>query len=198
MSNEASKTSHHAPAHHADVKTKGRSLVNKPYGYDRDKAKYKSWWQSMFTYVRNKKNNITSDSKRIDVVLSYIRGDHVDAWVQNYSDQNFNEKREEWRASWAQFKEHLKEQFVDSNLVRDARDQIERLRQRQDTAQDFFQKFEILLTQAEYSKDDTYVVHLLETNINEKIIDQIYGSRDGLPEEYKDWKKQIIQIDHSD
>ncbi len=73
-------------------------------------------------------------------------------------------------------------------------DQIEWLRHGQDTAKDFFQKFKVLLTQAGYSKDDTYVVRLLKTNVNKKIIDQIYGSRDKLPEEYKDWKKQIIQI----
>ncbi len=69
------------------------------------------------------------------------------------------------------------------------------MRQGQDTAQDFFQKFKVLLTQAEYSKDDAYVIRLLETNVNEKIIDQIYGSQDGLLEEYNDWKKQIIQTD---
>ncbi len=148
----------------------------------------------MFTYIRDKKNNITSNFKRINVVLSYIQGDHVNAWVQNYTDQNFNESREEWRVSWAQFKEHLKEQFIDSNLARDAQDQIERLHQGQDTAKDFFQKFKILITQAGYLKDDAYVVRLLKTNVNKKIINQIYGSQNGLPEEYREWKKQIIQI----
>ncbi len=49
----------------------------------------------MFTYIRDKKNNITSDSKRIGVVLSYIQGDHVNAWVQNYMEQNFSELQEE-------------------------------------------------------------------------------------------------------
>ncbi len=38
-------------------------------------------------------------------------------------------------------------------------------------------------------------MHLLETNVNEKIIDQIYSSQDGLQEDYGEWKKQIIQID---
>ncbi len=94
-----------------------------------------------------------------------------------------------------QFKKHLKEQFVDSNLAWDAQDQIEWLRQGQDTAEDFFQKFKILLNQAWYLKDDAYVMRLLKTNVNKKIIDQIYDSRDGLPEEYEDWTKQIIQID---
>ncbi len=61
-------------------------------------------------------------------------------------DQNFSKSKEEWRVSWAQFKEHLKEWFVDSNLARDAQDQIEQLRQGQDTTKDFFQKFEILIT----------------------------------------------------
>ncbi len=46
----------------------------------------------MFTYICDKKNNLTSDSERINVVLSYIRGDHVDAWVQNYLVQNFDEE----------------------------------------------------------------------------------------------------------
>ncbi len=84
---------------------------------------------------------------------------------------------------------------MNSNLAQDAQDQIKWLCQGQDTAQDFVEKFKILLTQAEYSKDNAYVVRLLRTNINKKIINQIYDSRDGLPEEYKDWKRQIIQID---
>ncbi len=67
--------------YYANAEPKGRSLVNKPYNYDGDKTKYKSWWRSMFTYIRDKKNNITSDFEIINVVLSYIRGDHIDAWV---------------------------------------------------------------------------------------------------------------------
>ncbi len=65
---------------------------------------------------------------------------------------------------------------MDFNLAQDVQDQIKRSRQGKDTAQDFFQKFEVLLTQAEYSKDDAYVVRLLKTNVNEKIINQIYSS----------------------
>ncbi len=53
-------------------------------------------------------------------------------------DQNFSEEEEERTVSWAQFKEHLKEQFMDSNLAQDAQDQIECLRQGRDTAKDFF------------------------------------------------------------
>ena len=65
----------------------------------------------------------------------------------------------------------IKERFVDLNLERQAQIQIKALTQGSDMAEDFFQKFEILLTQAEYKKEDLYVIQLLEMNVNNRIID---------------------------
>ena len=177
--------------------TIGRSLVNKPDVFNGDKTKFKSWWRTVFTYIRDAsaKNQIADDGERIDICLSYIRGNEVDVWVQNYTEEHFDEDIEEWAVTWRTFKQDLQARFVDSNTARKAQIAIEKLRQGTDTAEDFFQKFETLLTQAGYKKEDAYVVRLLEINVNERIIDQIYSSQFGLPNDYAEWKAAITKID---
>lgn len=146
------------------------------------------------TYIRDIGASL-SDDKKIDIVFSYIRGKKIDAWVENYTQENFDKDKEKWAVSYAQFKKDLNARFVDANTERKAQIEIEALQQGKDTAEDFFQKFETLLTHAGYKKDDVYTIKLLELNVSAGIIDSIYKDRNGLPEEYEDWKKQILRLD---
>lgn len=132
-------------------------------------------------------------------MFSYIEGIDVDGWVKNYYDQHYNKDNIEngenpWNVNYTGVHNNLKERFTDANLACQAQIKIESLYQGSGTAEDFFQKFEILLTQAGYNQEEAYVTRLIETNINDQIIDQIYASS-SLPEEYDEWKKKILGID---
>ena len=133
------------------------------------------------------------------MLFSYIRGDGVESFVENYFDQHYKEENIEvgdnpWEVSYVQARKHLQERFTDANLKRQAQIKVESLYQGTDTAEDFFQKFKLLLTQASYARDSEYVTRLIELNVNEKIIDQIYASTD-LPENYEEWKHAVTKLD---
>ena len=82
---------------------------------------------------------------------------------------------------------------MDVNLKWAAQIKLKSLTQGTDTAEDFFQKFKLLLIQAGYAKDNEYIVTLLEKNVNERIIDQIYTGTD-LPMDYETWKYAVMKL----
>ena len=106
-----------------------------------------------------------------------MRGPNVQDWVQNYIDDNFSEQADDWKVTWATFKQHLNNSFLDKGRTLLAQEKLEIIQQGPDTADDFFKKFEILLNDTGYQKDSPFVIRLIEKAVNGKTIDQIYGSR---------------------
>lgn len=141
--------------------------------------------KTVHTSLRTKKLNSSS----------LCQGDAIEDFIQNYFDKHYNENEHDpWNMGYQTIHQHLKEQFTVSNLVHLVQVKIEALTQGADTAEKFFQKFEILFTQAGYDRDDVYIIRLIKMNVNERIIDQIYGSLQ-LPVTYNQWKENMIQID---
>ena len=106
---------------------KGRSLLKEPPVFDGTKDAYKEWQRKMFTYICDPRNRIRMDSERIDVTMLYIEGPKVRDWSQNYHSHNYNEERERWTVSWAQFKQELNNQFLDKACQDKAQEEFERI-----------------------------------------------------------------------
>ena len=176
--------------------TSGKSLLKEPSDFNGDKSEFKEWRRQLFAYIRDPRNRVQSDNERIDIAISYMRGTKVKGWVQNYSDDHFNDTNETWDVSWKDFKDALNAAFLDKGRVQNAQERLEHLQQEKKTAEEFFNEFEILLHDTGYKKDDPYVIRLIEMNVNQKIIDQIYGSRTDRIKKYDDYKNVIISIDN--
>ena len=174
-------------------------MLNKPEVFIGNRAKFKTWFWKVGLYIRDCEKELQTDEQKINFLFSYIQGDAVDSWVENYYDQHYKEiniDREDnpWLVDYLKVWEDLSERFTDANLKWAAQVKIDSLTQGSDTAEDFFQKFKVLLTQAGYTWDNEYVVTLLEKNVNDRIIDQIYSGTD-LPADYKTWKYAIMKLD---
>lgn len=181
-----------------DTPRERASLLNKPEEFSGDKAKFKTWFRQIGLYIRDCKELKTNEQK-INLPLSYIRGQDVAGWVENFYDQHYTEVNldigdDPWDISYANTRKELQDRFTETNLARQAQIKIESLYQGSGTPEDFFQKFEILLTQAGYQKTEAYVTRLIETNINDQIIDQIYSSQ-YLPDDYDNWKATVLRLD---
>ena len=106
----------------------------------------------MFTYIRDPRNRIKTDSERIDVTMSYIEGPKVRDWSQNYHSHNYNEEKEKWTVNWAQFKQELNNQFLDKARQDKAQEEFERIQQGpNEKAADFFTHFKICIDTAGYA-----------------------------------------------
>lgn len=173
----------------------GKSLLHPPLLFDGKKLDFKKWQHSLFTWIRDPHNRIADEQEEIDVTLSYICGEHVMQWLQNYHNTYFDKQLEIWNRSWPEFKGDLNKAFLDSNRTRMAQEKLEMVWQGQDTAEDFFQKFELLFGEAGYECNSAYVIRLLEKAVNDCIIDQIYGSHTTPIDKYADYKEAITSID---
>ena len=121
-------------------------------------------------------NKVQGDGEKIDITLLYMRGPNVQDWVQNYIDNNFSKQADNWNVTWAMFKQHLNDSFLDKGRTLLAQEKLEIIQQGMDTADNFFKKFEILLNNAGYKKNNPFVIRLIKKAVNGKTIDQIYGS----------------------
>ncbi|KDQ49053.1 hypothetical protein JAAARDRAFT_92951, partial [Jaapia argillacea MUCL 33604] len=151
----------------------------RPEIFTGDKQKFGRWWRSMQLFLRDPKNGTLLETEKTDILISHIRGPDVDTW---------------WQKSWVDVVTILKERFEDSNLQRQAELELEHLVQGKDSAEEFFQKFEILRNRAKYDKKNTHLLLLLEQNVNAGIIDKIYRVTP-LPADYDAWKKAILVHD---
>ncbi|KAF5365394.1 hypothetical protein D9757_011676 [Collybiopsis confluens] len=172
-----------------------KSLIKEPSEFNGNKRQFKEWQRQLFAYLRDPRNGIHTDGEKIDIALSYMRGMNVQDWVQNYYDNHFDELTEEWNVSWARFKQALNDAFLDRGRVLMAQEKLEAIQQGSDTADDFFKKFESLITEAGYQKDSPFTIRMIEKAVNPRTIDQIYGSRKDQIEKYDEYKETVISID---
>ncbi|KAF9254097.1 hypothetical protein L218DRAFT_887101 [Marasmius fiardii PR-910] len=145
----------------------------------------------MQLYQRDPKNENSSDSQKIDLTLSFIRGPKADPWVENYVDTRFDKANGAWQDTYVQFITKLKAWFVDSNLERQAQIRIEHYKQEKNSAEIYFQNFGVLMNQAGYAETDSHIIQLIELNVNENLIDKVYNCKT-LPTTYQEWKTAII------
>ncbi|KAF5382409.1 hypothetical protein D9757_009776 [Collybiopsis confluens] len=172
-----------------------KSLIKEPSEFNGNKRQFKEWQRQLFAYLRDPRNGIRTDGEKIDIALSYMRGMNVQDWVQNYYDNHFDELTEEWNVNWARFKQALNDAFLDRGRVLMAQEKLEAIQQGSDTADDFFKKFESLITEAGYQKDSPFTIRMIEKAVNPRTIDQIYGSRKDRIEKYDEYKETVISID---
>lgn len=149
----------------------------------------------MNMYVSDLANKLSTDGQKLNVVFSYIWGTQVDNWVESIFDAYYNNTINRWSKIYAELVLVIKEWFVDVTLVQQVQIQIDQLVQEAETAENFFQKFEVLRNLAWYDKNDLYLIRLIEMEINQKMIDQIYTSEVMLTD-YDFWKKKIIALDN--
>lgn len=179
----------------AAVATAVKGHVAKPDFFDGDKTKFRAWWRSIILYTGDVGNGLNTDTKKVGVAYSYIRGPNVEAWTANFFDTHFDESTELWTISWADAKVAIKARFEDANLKEQAQIKLENLRQGKRSAEDFFTEFETLMRQASYQKTDQFVIQLVRRHASKEIVDALCMSAT-IPTTYDQWREKIILLDN--
>ena len=121
----------------------------------------------MLAWIKDSHHKAQGNSEKIAVAMSYIEGPNVQEWSENTYQTFYDENTEKWVCTWDKFKELMDEQWLDSAAILSARNAIETIHQgANERAADFFTRFELLITTAEYQKDSPYIVNKIETTIN--------------------------------
>ena len=113
--------------------------MKEPPVFNGDKAAYREWKRKLTMWVSDEKNKIRSDSERINIALSYMDGEKVRDWIENFYDSNWLIGAGRWLDTWVEFVERLDKTYLDTARHADARVKFEKVRQgRDETAAAFF------------------------------------------------------------
>src|SRR3954470_23825146 len=123
--------------------------------------------------MANRDNFVTSEDK-IFFVLSYMMGGLAGQWAENEYEKIMEDGYVV--ASFSQFEHRLQGTFSDPNKEHNVQHQLSTTRQGcNETAEEFFQKFELNRRAASYSTGhDSYLIELLERNLKRDIVKTIY------------------------
>jgi len=95
-----------------------------------------------------------------------------------------------------QLMKDLEATFGDMNKKAKAQQKLLKCSQRGRSTEDFFMEFDQHRRTAGYTSDhNEFLIQLLNDNVDEQIILNIYNSRT-IPDDYLAWRKRIIDMDH--
>ncbi|EED85442.1 predicted protein [Postia placenta Mad-698-R] len=129
-----------------------KPVVNKPKDFDGDKELYEKWKMEMRLFIAD--HQISDDNRKTNVIVSYIRGPKVDAFVRIL--YNTNCAGGYWQISSTELWNILDEHYVDASLKEKAQQKIEYIRQGSRSADDYIVEFEDLASQAGYRLADEH------------------------------------------
>jgi hypothetical protein len=133
-----------------------------------------------------------SDESMVIFALSYMSQGSATRWADAYVDKALEE--DDW-GKYADFLYNLTHDFGDKEEPRKALEQMNWLFQGKGTASEYFQKLEQLALVAGIDINRTpHILLQMEKGLNSVLIDQLYFSGTP-PENYRDYKKRIVDAD---
>lgn len=169
-----------------------KPVVNKPKDFDGDKELYEKWKMEMRLFLAD--HQINDDNRRSNIIVSYLRGPKVDAFVRIL--YNNSCVGGIWQMSSVRLWAILDEHYIDASLREKAQQKIEYIRQGNRSADDYIVEFEDLASQAGYTLSDEHVIRLLKRGTSQNVVDQVYMSGN-IPTTYVEWCTRIRGIDRN-
>ena len=118
----------------------------------------------------------------------------ADQWAETFMEE-VEEKDDKSLGTFNNLLKDLEETFGDTNKQAKAQQKLWQYRQNGRQAEAFFMEFDQLRRSAGYDEeDDNILIQLLNDNVDEDLITNIYNSGD-VPESYLDLRSRIISMD---
>src|SRR5205823_6253168 len=182
------------PIVHLPTPQPRQSLVAKPNDFDG--KDYKLFCRQCAIYMMANRESFLTSEEKVLFVLSYMKGGLASQWAENEYERIMEDGYV--ASSFQEFEARLQGTFSDPNKERNVQHQLSTTRQGfTETAEEFFQKFELNRRAAGYSTGhDSYLIELLERNLKRDIVNTIYTQ--DLPEDYEGWKRKAIRLDQQE
>lgn len=175
---------------HSSFPPRTKSHLAKPEIYDGSKEGYKAFKQQFIAYLLANMENFPTDQKKILFIYSFLQKGSAKRWASRFFDKYM--AAGQLNLTFVAFIKMLDNQFQDRGAQERAHDSLLTLRQGQQTAQDFFDKFGRLAHEAGYdpaieaeepSDLERMLVNLMEKAVNPDLIKNIYQTGN-IPERY--------------
>ncbi|KIJ39764.1 hypothetical protein M422DRAFT_124503, partial [Sphaerobolus stellatus SS14] len=130
---------------------------------------------------------INDDETRIIMALSYMKGDKVEAWVQEVTEIFATED-----LSWDDFYTRFQESFGDPAPEITARNKMKLLKQGTYTADEYVSSFDQLKRATGFN--DAALVERFKEGLNPVLVDKIFSLPE-MPTDLKEWDSWATKLD---
>jgi hypothetical protein len=163
--------------------------LSEPGSFNGSHERFCDWMREINIWIRGHK--LTEDDDKILTAISYMKEGTAATWASRFVDDHMEDDTS--LGSWKEFVAQLKATFEDHTASKKARNAVEHFFQGQRTIDDFFNKFEGLLHDAELNDNEPEKIRLLEKCVNSPIINSIYSSG-SVPTDYKQYKDCVLNF----
>jgi hypothetical protein len=174
------------------VEEKKKCYLARPDEFTGDN--FEEWMLSANLFMRASKKDFKTDEDKILFVLSFMKKGLPAQFSRNFV-EDAEDKNDGDFGTWAAFKMRLATTFEDKSKRQKALDRLYALKQGTQTAESFFQQFELAKREAQVD-DENILVNLVEKAIPRDIHRQIYRRGDKAPATYELWKEKAIELDN--
>ena len=170
--------------------TRTNLKFNPPAEFDGSYKNFRTFLRDLTIFLDG--NEVTSDTKKILIALSYMRQGAASEFVQEEANAAMANDPPDW-GTWSTFITRLKARFLPKNLARDARDQLEQYQQGKKLIDEYITQLEILFNDAGLT-DDAEKICILERGVDLSILDTIYSSDSPIPSDYSSYRAKVLAI----
>jgi hypothetical protein len=169
-----------------------------------DPIQWENWSRLLVTFINMNKSRFSSDAKMIQFATTLMTDGWPGTWAQRFVDEVLARAAAAHRpntpddadwGTWTNFYDSLKKSFEDPNRANVAAQTLDLLKQGKNTADQFFQRFDQLIKQANLNDDQT-LINMLKRKLSPAVIDRIYASDSPIPITYDTFKEAAIKHDN--
>ena len=173
-----------------------RIRIHEPEVFDGTRARYRSWKNQVQRFLTAFPDS--SDHEKITMVISYVRGEQVNTWVDGFTDSCFDPAAAEWGADLAALWRDLDKNFVDFAMEANALRKLQDLRQGEREAAEFIQEFEATRGMTALDVEDPMTLEFFKNAINPRYRTQIALLPVTVrPANFESWKEVVKDVDNS-
>lgn len=171
-------------------------MVAKPREFSGGKD-YRDFRRECLLYIQASRRAFPDSTSKILFVLSYMKSGTASSWAATYATTRVQADGSiGMTQTFAEFLASLDRSFDDPSRKANAIQRLRELRQGRDTADVFFQHFDILRTDAEMTDPlhDAMLIDMLERAVSFEVVKQV-TMVDQRPTTYQAWKEAAIKFD---
>ena len=171
-----------------------KSFMKIPKAFSGKTDDWPKFKRNVKLYIQGNKTRLTTDDDKVLFVIALMEGGLADQWAENYMEE-VEDRDDKSLGTFNNLMKSLEETFGDTNKEARAQQKLWQYKQEGKQAETFFMEFDQLQRSAGYEEDDDHILlQLLNDNVDEDLITNIYNSGD-VPETYLELRTRIISMD---
>jgi len=176
-----------------------RLMGQLPSVFDGDRTKAKAFMEEVKGYMRLNMgvNGFNSPMKKMAFVLTLIKGDDVQGWVESMGTilDRLNPLLDNIPDVWNHFCDEFAEQFLDTTEQETARTDLQKLRMEPGKIDQYISKFEELARRANYTVGNEETARLFLEGLTTQVMQDVLTT-DGL-HGYEDYKRRAVDANRN-